>query len=150
MEQISQEIIGVLREIPLVGEVIARILYNEGFVSVKEVAESGVEELARLSGIGIKKAQKIVAAAREMVEVEPEGAGVDAEADQQRRSTPISDLKGVGEKTTALLMSKGIKTIWDLQEADLGFLSSIPGIGMKKAEKLVGEAMAFNEKVAHD
>ncbi len=41
-------------------------------------------------------------------------------------------------------------TIWDLVEADLGFLSSIPGIGMKKAEKLVGEAMAFNEKGAHD
>jgi N utilization substance protein A len=150
MEQISQEIIGVLRGIPLVGEVIARILYNEGFVSVKEIAESGVEELARLSGIGIKKAQKIVTAAREMVDVEPEGAEVDVEADQQRESTPISDLKGVGEKTTALLMSKGIKTIWDLVEADLGFLSSIPGIGMKKAEKLVGEAMAFNGKGAHD
>jgi N utilization substance protein A len=150
MEQISQEIIGVLRGIPLVGEVIARILYNEGFVSVKEIAESGVEELARLSGIGIKKAQKIVTAAREMVDVEPEGAEVDVGADQQRGSTPISDLKGVGEKTTALLMSKGIKTIWDLVEADLGFLSSIPGIGMKKAEKLVGEAMAFNEKGVHD
>lgn len=150
MEQISQEIIGRLRGIPLVGEVIARILYNEGFVSVKEIAESGVEELARLSGIGIKKAQKIVTAAREMVDVEPEGAEVDVGADQLRGSTPISDLKGVGEKTKALLMSKGIKTIRDLGEADLGFLSSIPGIGMKKAEKLMGEAMAFDEKVAHD
>ena len=150
MEQISQEIIGGLRGIPLVGEVIARILYNEGFVSVKEIAESGVEELARLSGIGIKKAQKIVTAAREMVDVEPEGAEVDVATDQQKGSTPISALKGVGEKTTALLMSKGIKTIWDLVEADLGLLSSIPGIGMKKAEKLVGEAMAFNEKGAHD
>ncbi len=150
MEQISQEIIGVLRGIPLVGEVIARILYNEGFVSVKEIAESGVEELARLSGIGIKKAQKIVTAAREMVDVEPQRAEVDVGADQQRGSIPISDLKGVGEKTMALLMSKGIKTTWDLVEADLGFLSSIPGIGMKKAEKLVGEAMAFNEKGAHD
>ncbi len=132
------------------GEVIARILYNEGFVSVKEIAESGVEELARLSGIGIKKAQKIVTAAREMVDVEPQRAEVDVGADQQRGSIPISDLKGVGEKTMALLMSKGIKTTWDLVEADLGFLSSIPGIGMKKAEKLVGEAMAFNEKGAHD
>jgi nucleotidyltransferase/DNA polymerase involved in DNA repair len=75
---------------------------------------------------------------------------VDVGADQMRGSTPISDLKGVGEKTKALLMSKGIKTIRDLGEADLGFLSSIPGIGMKKAEKLMGEAMAFDEKVAHD
>lgn len=150
MEQILEEIIGELRGIPHVGEVIARILYNEGFVSVKEIAESEVEELARLSGIGVKKAQKIVMAAREMVEVEAEGAELDAEEDQQRRSAPISDLKGVGEKTTVLLMSQGIKTIYDLAEADLGFLSSIPGIGMKKAEKLVREALAFDGKAAHD
>ena len=150
MEQISEETIGGLRGIPHVGEVIARILYNEGFVSVKEIAASGVEELARLSGIGIKKAQKIVMAAREMVEVEAEGTEVDAEEDRERGSPPISDLKGVGEKTTALLMSKGIETIRDLAKADLGFLSSIPGIGMKKAEKLVREASAFDGKAAHD
>ncbi|NIS60837.1 MAG: transcription termination/antitermination protein NusA [Proteobacteria bacterium] len=150
MEQISEEIIGQLRGIPHVGEVIARILYNEGFVTVKEIAESGVEELARLSGIGIKKAQKIVMAAREMTEVEAEGTEVDAEEDQQRRSAPISDLKGVGVKTTALLMSKGIKTIWDLAEADLELLSSIPGIGTKKAEILLREALAFDGKGARD
>ena len=150
MEQISEETIGGLRGIPHVGEVIARILYNEGFVSVKEIADSGVEELARLSGIGIKKAQKIVMAAREMVKVEAEGTEVDAEEDRERGSPPISDLKGVGEKTTALLMSKGIETIRDLAKADVGFLASIPGIGMKKAEKLVREASAFDGKVAHD
>ncbi|MCK5551965.1 MAG: helix-hairpin-helix domain-containing protein [Deltaproteobacteria bacterium] len=75
---------------------------------------------------------------------------MDAEEDRERGSSPISDLKGVGEKTTALLMSKGIETIWDLAKADLGFLSSIPGIGMKKAEKLVREASAFDGKAAHD
>ena len=47
-------------------------------------------------------------------------------------------------------MSEGIKTIWDLAEADLEFVSSIPGIGMKKAEKLVREALAFDGKAAHD
>jgi N utilization substance protein A len=150
MEQISEEIIGRLRGIPYVGEVIARILHNEGFVSVQEIADSGVEELARLSGIGIKKAQKIVMAAREMVEVEPEGAEVDAKKDHERGAAPISDLKGVGEKTTVLLVSKGIKTIGDLAEADLGFISSIPGIGMKKAEKLVRGASSFDAGMAHD
>jgi N utilization substance protein A len=150
MEQISEEIIGGLRGVPHVGEVIARILYNEGFVSVKEIAASEVKELARLSGIGVKKAQKIVMAAREMVEVEVGGAELDAEEDQQRGSAPISDLKGVGEKTMVLLVSQGVKTIRDLAEADLGFLSSIPGIGMKKAEKLVREALAFDGKAAHD
>ena len=150
MEQILEEIIGGLRRIPHVGEVIARILYNEGFTSAKEIAESEVEELARLSGIGIKKAQKIVVAAREMVEAEAEVVEVDAGEDQQTGSSPISDLKGIGEKTAALFMSKGIKTIRDLAETDLELVSSIPGIGMKRAEKLVEEALAFAGKSAHD
>jgi len=150
MEEISAEIIGGLRKIPYVGEVIARILHNEGFVSAREIAGSGVEGLARLSGIGIKKAQKIVMAAKEMVEVAAEGAETDVKEDQQKRSSPIGDLRGVGEKTRVLLMSKGIKTIWDLAEADLGILSSIPGIGMKKAEKLMREALTFDGKAAHE
>ncbi len=161
MEQISEEIIGGLRGIPHVGEVIARILYNEGFVSVKEIAESGVEELARLSGIGIKKAQKIVTAAREMAETEaeeaevpeeteePEGREVALEEAQQEEALPISDLKGIGDKTAALLVSKGIKTVRDLAGADLELLSSIPGIGMKRAETLVAKAAESEGKATH-
>jgi len=158
MEQISEEIIGKLRSIPQVGEVIARILYNEGFVSVQEIAESDVEELARLSGIGIKKAQKIVTAARGMVEPASEGEEVDldvedvdvGEEDGRMPSLPVKDLKGIGEKTAALLVSKGIKTIRDLAEVDLESLSSIPRIGMKKAEKLVSAARNCEEMAAHD
>jgi N utilization substance protein A len=155
MEQISEEIIGRLRSVPQVGEVIARILYNEGFVSVQDIAESDVEELARLSGIGIKKAQKIVTAAREMVGPVAEGGEVEVEdveegEDEQMPSLPINDLKGIGEKTAALLVSKGIKTIRDLAEVDLESLSSIPRIGRKKAEKLVSAARDSEEMVAHD
>ncbi len=150
MEQILEETIGRLREIPHVGEVIARILYNEEFASAKEIAESEVEELARLSGIGIKKAQKIVMAAREMVGAEVEGAEVDAEQEDQRESLPINELKGVGEKTAALLVSGRVNTIGDLAEGDLEVLSSIPGIGMKKAEGLLRAARDFDGKPADD
>jgi N utilization substance protein A len=166
MEQISEEIIGRLRSIPQVGEVIARILYNEGFVSVQEIAESDVEELARLSGIGIKKAQKIVTAARGMVEPAGEGEEEDVgkedvgkedvgkedvgKEDGRMPSLPVKDLKGIGEKTAALLVSKGIKTIRDLAEVDLESLSSIPRIGMKKAEKLVSAARGYEEMATHD
>jgi DNA uptake protein ComE-like DNA-binding protein len=122
--------------------VIARILYNEGFTSAKEIAGSEVEELARLSGIGIKKAQKIVTAVREMAGAEAEGAEVDAEQEDQRVSLPINELKGVGEKTAALLVSGGVKT--------LEVVSSIPGIGMKRAEGLLRAARDFDGKSADD
>jgi N utilization substance protein A len=150
MEQILEETLGRLREIPQVGEVIARILYNEGFTSAKEIAESEVEELARLSGIGIKKAQKIVTVVREMAGAEAEGAEVDAEQEDQRVSLSINELKGVGEKTAALLVSGGVKTIQDLAEADLEVVSSIPGIGMKRAEGLLRAARDFDGKPADD
>jgi N utilization substance protein A len=150
MEQILEETLGRLREIPHVGEVIARILYNEGFTSAKEIAGSEVEELARLSGIGIKKAQKIVTAVREMAGAEAEGAEIDAEQEDQRVSLPINELKGVGEKTAALLVSGGVKTIQDLAEADLEVVSSIPGIGMRRAEGLLRAARDFDGKPADD
>jgi N utilization substance protein A len=143
MEEILEETIGRLREIPRVGEVIARILYNEGFTSVREIAESEVEELARLSGIGSKKAEKIVVAARDMVEAEVEGPPTDVAQERQREHLSISGLKGVGEKTAAILVSQGIKTVRDLAETDVEILSSIPGIGMKRAGRLVEEALAL-------
>lgn len=150
MEQILEETIGRLREIPHVGEVIARILYNEGFTSAREIAESEVEELERLSGIGIKKAQKIVMAARKMVEAEAEVPPEDSGEEEQRKSVPISELKGVGEKTAAVFMSKGIRTIRDLAGADFKALSSIPGMGMKRVEKLVRDARDLEGQSAHD
>jgi N utilization substance protein A len=126
MEQISEEIIGGLRGIPHVGEVIARILYNEGFVSVKEIAESGVEELARLSGIGIKKAQKIVMAAREMAEVEPEEAEADAEEDPQRGSAPISDLE---QRRPHFSYPKGSRPLGIWRRSIWGFSPQFLGLG---------------------
>ena len=150
MEQILEETIGRLREIPHVGEVIARILYNEGFTSAREIAESEVEELERLSGIGIKKAQKIVMAARKMGEAEAEVPPEDSGEEEQRESVPISELKGVGEKTAALFMSKGIRTIRDLAGADFEALGSIPGMGMKRVEKLVRDARDLEGQSAHD
>jgi Holliday junction resolvasome RuvABC DNA-binding subunit len=75
---------------------------------------------------------------------------VEEEDDEQMPSLPINGLKGIGQKTAALLVSKGIKTIRDLAEVDLESLSSIPRIGMKKAEKLVSAARDSEEMVAHD
>jgi N utilization substance protein A len=150
MEQILEETIGRLREIPHVGEVIARILYNEGFTSASEIASSEVDALARLSGIGIKKAQKIVMAARKIVTAQEKVAEGVLEGEERGGVPSIRDLKGVGEKTAALLMSKGIKTIGDLVEADLEVISSIPGIGVKRAERLVTDAQGFEGSSGHE
>jgi N utilization substance protein A len=54
-----------LLQITGVGEATADALYNAGFASAKEVAESNIEELTQVPGITPKKAEKILEAARE-------------------------------------------------------------------------------------
>lgn len=59
------------------------------------------------------------------------------EAEKTRAAGLLIDLKGIGEKTVFMLNNHGIKTIKDLAEANLEFLTQVPGIGPKTAEKLI-------------
>ncbi len=60
MEKISSEILEKFSGLPYVGDVASRILYNEGFRSIKEVAEVDPEELAKVLGLEKEKAVEIV------------------------------------------------------------------------------------------
>jgi N utilization substance protein A len=56
-----------LLKIPGVGETTASALYDAGFTSAREVAESSIEELARIPNITEKKAMAIHAAAKALI-----------------------------------------------------------------------------------
>ena len=60
MEKISSEILERFKGLPYIGDVPSRVLYNEGFRSIKEVAEVDPEELAKVLGIEKEKAVEIV------------------------------------------------------------------------------------------
>jgi Holliday junction resolvasome RuvABC DNA-binding subunit len=51
----------------------------------------------------------------------------------------------VGEKTAEILGTNGFKTIQDILKTDVEKLSSLPGIGKKKAEKLIQAARHYVE-----
>jgi N utilization substance protein A len=78
MEKISSEILEKFKELPYVGDVASRILYNEGFRSVKEVSEVDPEELARVLELEKEKASEIVEGAIQLSRRE-EGAAVGQE-----------------------------------------------------------------------
>ena len=86
MEKISGEILEKFSGLPYVGDVASRILYNEGFRSIKEMAEVDPEELAKVLGIEKEKASEIVEGAVQMSK-EGEGTAVAQEtASDSRRS----------------------------------------------------------------
>jgi Holliday junction resolvasome RuvABC DNA-binding subunit len=54
-------------------------------------------------------------------------------------------MEGVGEKTAQILEANGFKTVHDILKTNVEKLSDLPGIGIKKAEKLIQSAKQYIE-----
>jgi N utilization substance protein A len=159
MEKISAEVLERFKDLPYVGDVGSRALYNEGFRSVQEVAEADPNDLARTLEMNREKAAEIVESAvtlsktgekREEKEAPVETRGQPSEATQTDSSPSVGpcvgsvdQLDGVGEKTAQVLKSNGFQTVQDILKSDVEHLSSLPGIGAKKAEKLIQAAREY-------
>jgi N utilization substance protein A len=147
MEKISSEILEKFKGLPYIGDVHSHILYNEGFRSIKEVSEVDPEELAKVLEIEKEKAAEIVERALDLAqkegrtEVSPESAP----ALEGPHLAPVSQIEGVGEKIAEVLEANGFKTVQDILKTDVEKLSSLPGIGIKKAEKLIQAAQSYVE-----
>ena len=147
MEKISSEILERFKSLPHIGDVASRILYNEGFRSIKEVAEVDPEELARVLEIEREKTAEIVEGAiriskgEESTELSQESppSNVDPALD------PVDHMEGVGEKTAQILEAHRFKTVQDILKTDVEKLSTLPGIGAKRAEKLIQSAKQYLE-----
>lgn len=59
---------------------------------------------------------------------------------KKKEAPQLGELSGVGEKTLLLLKEAGVNTLDDLLKLKMEDLTSIKGIGQKKAEKLLDEA----------
>jgi N utilization substance protein A len=146
MEKISGEILEQFKQLPHIGDVTSRLLHNEGFRSMKEVAEVDPEELARILEIEKEKAMEIIRRAAEIVQPEAAGPGGESVPKPDPGPDAVDRIEGVGEKTAETLVAGGFKTVQDLVKADVEKLSSLPGIGSKKAEKLLQSAHQFLEE----
>ncbi|NWG02775.1 MAG: transcription termination/antitermination protein NusA [Syntrophaceae bacterium] len=152
MEKISNEILEAFKSLPHVGDVASRILYNEGFRSIKEVAEVDPEELAKVLEIEKEKALEIVKGA---IEASPKEGGPALEtvgpiAPADPALDPVDHIEGVGEKTAQILEASGLRTVQDILEASSEKLSQLQGIGMKKAEKLIQSANQYIHGKGHE
>jgi N utilization substance protein A len=145
MEKISGEILERFKGLPYIGDVTSRILYNEGFRSIKEVAEVDPEELAKVLELENEKAVEIVEEALRLIQKE-EGSDVGPEgtpSSGEPSLDPVVRIEGVGEKTAAILEANGFQTVQDILKTNAESLSTLPGIGVKKAEKLIQSAQRY-------
>jgi Holliday junction resolvasome RuvABC DNA-binding subunit len=58
----------------------------------------------------------------------------------------VEQIDGVGEKTAEILKANGFETAQDLLKGGIEKLSLLPGIGSKKAEKLLQSARQLLEE----
>jgi N utilization substance protein A len=147
MEKISNEILEAFQTLPYIGDVASRILYNEGFRSLREVAEVDPEELAKV--LGIQKEDTLEIIEHALRRIQQEKTALPSEEEAQIRgieSDPVDQVEGVGEKTAEVLKANGYRTIHDLLGADPEKLSALPGIGLKKAEKIIQSAKRYLEE----
>jgi len=129
-----------------VGELIARLLYNEGFYSVEEVAEVEPEELAKILVVPLEKAKEIVRGAQKLVgkEVVEEEEELDEKAERIRRGDQMVDkLPGLNPQWAQWLKDEGIESIRDLFQADKGQLMRILKISAQEAEELIRKAKQY-------
>jgi len=144
MEKISGEIFEMFKQLPYIGDVTTRILYNEGFRSMKEISEVDPEELVRILKIEKEKALEIIQRASEgMVKEGSEPTPEEVSPPSGPARDSVDRIEGVGEKTAVILKANGFQTVQDLLGSDVEKLSSLPGIGSKKAEKLLQSAQRF-------
>ena len=138
MEKLSEEIRETLKTIPNVGDVMARLLYNEGYRSIEDIAGADPEDLVRKAGVGRKTVDKIILSAQEMAS--PGETEKEVPSDETEEELSLDMLPGVGSKTVELLSSHGFETVAGVAAATVENLSEVPGVGVSKAEKLIASA----------
>ena len=145
MEKISGEILDRFKGIPNLGDVASRVLYNEGFRSLKDVAEADPQELAKVLKIEKEKAVEIVKGALRLIQKEeaPEVSPEVKVPTGDPSLDPVRRVEGIGEKTAETLETTGIQTVADILKTDIETLADLPGIGTKKAEKLIQSAQNY-------
>jgi N utilization substance protein A len=131
------EAIYALGAIPGVGLATAEILYQEGILSVNDVAEAGLEFLSKIPSLGAKKAENIYESALKVFEGETPPS---VETEEEKPPLSLKDLEGVGEKLLTVLVEEGFDELSKIAESSVEELSAIPGIGEKKAQTLIDSA----------
>ena len=150
LEESFQKAVATFMEKLGIGEVMARMLYNEGFESVEEIADIELDELLEIEGLEEEKARWIHERAKAAV-AEVQGPDVEAVGPDEKNhaggaeieDNRLKEIPGIGPKLLSALEEAGITSPEKLVTVPKDELVKIPGVGEKKAESLKEAAKAF-------
>jgi N utilization substance protein A len=124
-------------------------LFTLGYSKLEHIAMAEPAELAQIPGFGTENAERIIAAARDVMErpAETEGGLSEAEADRER----LQEIHGVGEKVAKRLYEAGYYTPRHIfYEESPEQLDLKTGIGLKKAKQLSEAVREYFEEREQD
>jgi transcription termination/antitermination protein NusA len=135
--------------IPGINDITAEYLLQDGFKSAEKVAESDIETLAEIDGIGPERAETVLQAAREHVaalrQAEAEAAAAAAAAEAERVRTVLKTLEGIDDAAAEKLVAAGLTTVDAVNEAGASRLAEILGLDEEAAERIAHAAAAVAE-----
>jgi transcription termination/antitermination protein NusA len=135
--------------IPSIGDVTAEYLLQEGFKSAEELAESDIETLAEIDGVGPERAEAVLQAAKEHVEAlrqaEAEAAAVAAAAEAERVRGLLKTLDGVDDVAAEKLAAAGLDSIEAVSQAGAAKIATLLELPFEDAQRITTAAMAVAE-----
>ena len=135
--------------IPGVGDMTAEYLLQEGFRSAEEVAESDIERLAEIEGVGPERAETVLQAAKEHVEAlrqaAAEAAAAAAAAEAERVRNVLKTLEGVDDAAAEKLVEAGLSSVEAVSQAGAAKIAAVLGVDAEEAERISAAAVAVAE-----
>jgi transcription termination/antitermination protein NusA len=132
-----------------IGDVTAEYLLQEGFKSAEEVAESDLDALAEIDGVGPERAEAVLQAARQHVDAlrkaEAEAAAAAQKEEAERVRSALKALEGVDDTAADKLVAAGLHSIEAVSQVDADKIGAVLGLGSEDAQRIVAAARAVAE-----
>ena len=138
-EEESKRARKALESIPGIGFGESELLYQEGYRSVREVAQASLEDLMAVEGLDPERASLIIQGAKELDAKLVEEEGVD---DEDRRPTDIDQLV-LAEDLRDVLVKNGYVTIQSLAVISPEELADVTGFSAEQAQTVCSATEAF-------
>ncbi len=123
-------------------------LFTLGYSKLEHIALAEPAELSQIPGFGFENAERIIAAARDVLE--RPGELVDEEGEEISERDLLQQIKGVGEKVAKRLYEAGYYTPRHIfYEESAERLDLKTGIGLKKAKQLQEAVVEYMEAQGH-
>ena len=122
-----------LESIPGLDMTLVELMYQEGYRTVRDVADASAEDLAEIDGIEVDQAKELITSATTLVEA---SAGEDDE--DQQEPAPITDLDklSIPENIRQRLISTGFTAIQSLAVSDWDDVKIRAGLSEEDLERV--------------